>query len=182
MGRVNKYVVTRDTKGWYKFSAGYVEYHRDLVTINELSHGLVDGGGLYKLDEANKFVILYGKSDDFGYPKEPKIAFAECYDKILQEIEDAYYYGQGVEISLDGYGIKYIDEKGIEHVVEKGKQQMQRYYCMPKEIQETSNKLLMQAESVLPKPSKHRGGRFDPKDAEKKKKAKRRAQKKARRK
>lgn len=182
MKKQNKYIVFKNQFGGYSFKAGYVEYHRDLTTTEMLARGLVAGGGLFKLDEERKVVLLYGKSDDFGFPKEPGKSFSECYGEILKEVENAFYYGHKTEVSISEYGIAYIDEKGVEHVVKGSNKEMQTYHGLPKELIDTRDRLLMQSESVLPRVSKHRGGRFEPKNAEKKKKAKRRAQKKARRK
>lgn len=65
----DKYVVLKDTPGEWGVALDHVEYHRELCNTEELAHGLVDGGGMWRVNHNNKNILFYGKSDDFGYPK-----------------------------------------------------------------------------------------------------------------
>ena len=181
--KFNKYIVTTDKNGRYGFCAGHVEFHRELASIDELSKGLVDGGGMFKVDEEKKQIVLYGKSEDFGYPKNQEEAFSQCCNLIKTEIAYAVSHGGEVDDFSD-YKVVYVDELGNEHSVEQKAVQGTPEY----RLWEKHSLWKSVAPTVEPyvysdpiRVSKHRGGRFEPKNAEKKKKAKRRAQKKARR-
>lgn len=56
-----KFIINQD--GVLKF--GHVYLHRDLLASNEQCPY---GGGLWKIDEGRRAILLYGRSFDFGTP------------------------------------------------------------------------------------------------------------------
>lgn len=65
--KVRKFIVIEDKKGEPHVRLGYVEFHRHLLNKGEDGCRVL-GGGKYRVngDEDNKYVLLYGRSDDFG--------------------------------------------------------------------------------------------------------------------
>ena len=56
-----KFIINQD--GVLKF--GHVYLHRELLNYNEQCPY---GGGLWKIDEGRRAILLYGRSFDFGTP------------------------------------------------------------------------------------------------------------------
>ena len=56
-----KFIITQD--GILKF--GHVYLHKDLLEYGE---NCTYGGGLWKIDESRRAILLYGRSFDFGAP------------------------------------------------------------------------------------------------------------------
>lgn len=56
-----KFIINQE--GILKF--GVVDLHRDLLEMGETCP---NGGGLWRVDEARRAILLYGRSFDFGKP------------------------------------------------------------------------------------------------------------------
>ena len=67
-----KYIVIEDSVEGIEIRFGYVEYHKHLAPMTSVrgmyrkSNVDILGGGQFKIDEENKKIILFGKSDDYG--------------------------------------------------------------------------------------------------------------------
>ena len=114
-----KYIFVEDHLGTYDFRCGYVEFHRHLLTSKEYSYTKVNGGGKFEIEIQNKRIKLYGKSDDFGYPKDIEKVLRQCYVQLMNEIEEFYYYYTKDEIDTSEYTLVYEDEQGKEHIVKR---------------------------------------------------------------
>lgn len=68
MEKANKYILLR-YKDKADIRCGFVFRHADLLGKNESDQDVL-GGGYFKFDDDIGAVILYGKSDDYGYPKD----------------------------------------------------------------------------------------------------------------
>lgn len=176
-----KYVIVKH-RGSYCFRAYYVNMHRDLLDRYEIYNHLCDGGGFWGVDGENHRVTLYDSSSDFGRPKHIEEAIrndGERLLKLLGEVGDK----EGNKFDLTGYDVTYMDAIGHRHVVKP-------WTTEEREELRKRNEEMMQEEIAKEtevwasgkNPHKHRGGRQEPKDYVKKKKAKRRQQKQARRK
>lgn len=177
----NKYIIVNKRPAGLGFKAGRVEFHRDLASYDELAGRDVAGGGMFRVDKEGKNVVLYGKSDDFGVPDDMDFKVASLYGEILEKV--SLVCGGD---DLSDYAIQYVDKSGETHAVERPDDGMPPVvvYGTP----ESGSTLEIIPDSALdpiyrhsPRVSKHAGGRFVKKDAAKKKKAKRRAQGRARR-
>ena len=185
----NKYVVIKDTPGEWGVALGYVEYHRHLCTTEEIAHGLVDGGGLWRVDHDNKNILFYGSSDDFGYPKNLGEALSACYSGIKDQIADLLHSMEDKDYDLTEYTITYAD-KGVTTLLDLdpdkvhlvvprhggiyggGNYDLQTFHMLPKD----NSGIYTMA------PQKSKGvPKVKPKNYDKKKKAKRKAQKQSRR-
>ena len=91
MERHLKYIIYQE-KGKQYFSGGYVEFHRQLVPSSSRNSYLYDncviGGGKFKIDDANKQIIFYGSSDDFGSvdKKLLKKVLEDCRPHVCDDI------------------------------------------------------------------------------------------------
>lgn len=171
-----KYVIVKHG-GLYEFRARYVDYHRTLLSFDEIRKGMCDGGGFWGVDGEQKRVTLYDSSSDFGRPKNIEAAIRQDGAHLL-EMLGKVCDKTGEEHDLSDYTIAYDDAIGHRHVV-------QPPYNQQPDIMETSQMLHNYADagisasfSINPK----RVTKQQPKDAWKKKKAKRRQQKQSRRK
>lgn len=63
-----KFIITAD--GVLKF--GKVYHHRDLLGHDE---ACLYGGGLWRIDEARKAVLLFGRSFEFGTPEFSRLTY-----------------------------------------------------------------------------------------------------------
>lgn len=189
----NKYVVLKDTPGEWGVALGYVEYHRHLCNTEELAHGLVDGGGMWRIDHNDKNILFYGKSDDFGYPKHIAEALSACFNGIKDQIADLLYTMDGKDYDLTEYTITYADE-GINtmldldpdkvHLVTPryggiyggGNYEIKSYGAIP-----TGTAGLYGSPYTMPSYKPKGVPKIKPKNYDKKKKAKRKAQKQSRR-
>lgn len=63
--KVNKFVLVQKEEGVTEIRFGCVEVHDDLVHEGEKCLG----GGLFKVKEDTRQVLMWDKSHDFGYPK-----------------------------------------------------------------------------------------------------------------
>ena len=188
--KVNKYVVLKDgaNQRW-GVSLGHVEFHRELCTTEDLAHGLVDGGGMWHVDHEAKVIIFYGKSDDFGYPKNIADALSACYAGIKDEVADLLDTMEGKDYDLTNYSIAYADE-GINLLssIEEDSLHMvaPRHGGVdnggPVEIRNFHG-MVPTIEPYMYAPSYKSKGvpKIKPKNYDKKKKAKRKAQKQSRR-
>ena len=168
-----KYVVIKDGPGEWGVALGYVEFHRDLCETEEIAHGLVDGGGLWDVDHNDKKIKFYGKSDDFGYPKDIEGALSSCYVGIKQQVSEILEtFGENHEVN--DYEICYVDELGVSHTVTQRITAAQHDYIL---------RNYMNNGYFTNMPSYKTSGipKVKPKNYDKKKKAKRKAQKQSRR-
>lgn len=162
----NKYIVLKENGRW-GLALGYVEFHRELATTEELAHGMVKGGGMFKVDHAEKQILFYGKSDDFGYPDDIDVALASCYYEAKGEIADME------NTNLDDYTIWYMDELGNKVEVTPVRQAT--------EMDIKAYGMLPNVSTYYPPMAKGKNSKNQvAKNAKKKAKAKRRAQKQAR--
>lgn len=92
----NKFIITLD--GELKF--GNVYLHKDLIPYGEDS---CHGGGLWRIDNQNGRIILYGRSFDFGLPQ------FEYYKKCRKA---------DFPLSL-GYPVYYLRTFGEEEILEE---------------------------------------------------------------
>ena len=175
-----KYVIVKH-RGSYCFRAAYTDCHRSLLDKDEIYNHLCDGGGFWGVDGENHRVTLYDSSSDFGRPKHIEEAIrndGERLLKLLGEIGDK----EGNKYDLTGYDVTYMDAIGHRHIVkpwttEEREEMMKRREAM--EESEIARQTTVWASGS--NPHKHIGGRQEPKDYRKKKKAKRKMQKQSRR-
>ena len=171
-----KYVIVKHG-GRYEFRARYVDYHRTLLSYDEIRMGMCDGGGFWGLDGEQKRVTLYDSSSDFGRPKNIEVAIRQDGAHLL-EMLGKVCDKTGEEHDLSDYTIAYDDAIGHRHVV-------QPPYNQQPDIMETSQVLHNYADAGISASfsiNKKKTPKQQPKDAWKKKKAKRRQQKQSRRK
>lgn len=178
-----KYVIVKH-RGSYCFRAAYTDYHRALLSEEEIYNHLCDGGGFWGVDGENHRVTLYDSSSDFGRPKHIEEAIrndGERLLKLLGEIGDK----EGNKYDLTGYDVTYMDAIGHRHVVKPWTAEEREEIRKRNEEREREEIAKQSAVCLYASdhnPHKHIGGRQDPKDYAKKKKAKRRQQKQAQRK
>ncbi len=171
-----KYVIVKHG-GRYEFRARYVDYHRTLLSFDEIRRGMCDGGGFWGVDGEQKRVTLYDSSSDFGRPKNIEAAIRQDGAHLL-EMLGKVCDKTGEEHDLSDYTIAYDDAIGHRHVV-------QPPYNQQPDIMETSQVLHNYADHGIRASfsiNKKKAPKQQPKDAWKKKKAKRRQQKQSRRK
>ena len=171
-----KYVIVKHG-GRYEFRARYVDYHRTLLSYDEIRMGMCDGGGFWGVDGEQKRVTLYDSSSDFGRPKNIEVAIRQDGAHLL-EMLGKVCDKTGDEHDLSDYTIAYDDAIGHRHVV-------QPPYNQQPDIMETSQVLHNYADYGIRASfsiNKKKTPKQQPKDAWKKKKAKRRQQKQSRRK
>lgn len=171
-----KYVIVKHG-GRYEFRARYVDYHRTLLSFDEIRRGMCDGGGFWGVDGEQKRVTLYDSSSDFGRPKNIEAAIRQDGVHLL-EMLGKVCDKTGEEHDLSDYTIAYDDAIGHRHVV-------QPPYNQQPDIMETSQVLHNYADAGISASfsiNKKKTPKQQPKDAWKKKKAKRRQQKQSRRK
>ena len=171
-----KYVIVKHG-GRYEFRARYVDYHRTLLSFDEIRRGMCDGGGFWGVDGEQKRVTLYDSSSDFGRPKNIEAAIRQDGAHLL-EMLGKVCDKTGEEHDLSDYTIAYDDAIGHRHIV-------QPPYNQQPDIMETSQVLHNYADAGISASfsiNKKKTPKQQPKDAWKKKKAKRRQQKQSRRK
>ena len=171
-----KYVIVK-YGGRYEFRARYVDYHRTLLSYDEIRRGMCDGGGFWGVDGEQKRVTLYDSSSDFGRPKNIEAAIRQDGAHLL-EMLGKVCDKTGEEHDLSDYTIAYDDAIGHRHVV-------QPPYNQQPDIMETSQVLHNYADAGISASvsiNKKKTSKQQPKDVWKKKKAKRRQQKQSRRK
>ena len=78
-----KYVIVKHG-GRYEFRARYVDYHRTLLSYDEIRRGMCDGGGFWGVDGEQKRVTLYDSSSDFGRPKNIEAAIRQDGANLLE--------------------------------------------------------------------------------------------------
>lgn len=179
----NKYIIVRNGRGGLAFEAGYVEFHRHLATDDELMNREVVGGGLFRLDREGKNVVLYGSSDDFGAPDDLDTIAAILSKEILERVSEVFELVHHEEADLSGYKIQCVDKSGGTHTVDPDAPIKTSVVNGPPRTDLSFNAPVVEEYFHDPslRVSKHAGGRFEKKDAEKKRKSKRRAQRRARR-
>ena len=170
----NKYIVLKEDGRW-GMALGFVEYHRELASTEELAHGMVKGGGKFKIDHDEKQILFYGKSDDFGYPKDIDVALASCYYQVRDEIADLEFCRTHEDCDLHDYTMWYQDTLGnnveVTPVRQATQMDINTYGMLPNGVP-----------TYYPPMAKGKNSKNQvAKDAKKKAKAKRRAQKQARR-
>ena len=174
-----KYVIIKH-RGSYCFRAAYTDMHRSLLGKDEIMTGACDGGGFWGVDGENHSVTLYDSSSDFGRPKHIEEAIrndGERLLKLLGEVGDK----QGNKFDLTGYDVTYIDAIGHRHIVKPLTAEEREEIRKRREAEMAGEQVKNPTMWASGKnPHKHYGGRQDPKDYAKKKKAKRRQQKQAR--
>lgn len=120
--KYEKYILVYES-GMYDFRCGYVEYHAHLATDAERRANLIDGGGRFVIDENKKEVRLWGSSDDFGYPKNIEKALKQCYNQLMRDINEYYYYKTNGEkdLNMDEFKLVYVDQNNEGHEIPKRK-------------------------------------------------------------
>lgn len=120
--KYEKYILVYES-GMYDFRCGYVEYHAHLATDAEIKAHLVDGGGRFVIKEDLKEIQLWGSSDDFGYPKNIEKALKQCYNQLMRDINEYYYYKTNGEkdLNMDEFRLVYIDQNNVGHEIPKRK-------------------------------------------------------------
>ena len=155
-------------------------YRRELEPKYVIIKHACDGGGFWGVDGENHRVTLYDSSSDFGRPKHIEEAIrndGERLLKLLGEIGDK----QGNKFDLTGYDVTYIDAIGHRHIVKPLTAEEREELRKRREAEMANEQVKNPTMWASGKnPHKHYGGRQDPKDYAKKKKAKRRQQKQAR--
>ena len=111
-----KYVVVKNG-GRYVFRARYTDYHRSMLSYDEIRMGRCDGGGFWGVDGETKRVTLYDSSSDFGRPKNIEAAIRQDGAHLL-ELLGRECDKSGEVIDLSDYTITYVDAIGHRHVVE----------------------------------------------------------------
>lgn len=171
-----KYVIVKHG-GRYEFRARYVDYHRTLLSYDEIRMGMCDGGGFWGVDGEQKRVTLYDSSSDFGRPKNIEAAIRQDGAHLL-EMLGKVCDKTGEEHDLSDYTIAYDDAIGHRHVI-------QPPYNQQPDIMEMSQVFHNYADAGIRASfciNTNKTPKQQPKDAWKKKKAKRRQQKQSRRK
>ena len=115
----NKYIIlVKD--GNVEFRCGYVIRHAHLLK-NSSEEQYVIGGGKFAFSDEDNAVILYGASDDYGYPRDIKDNLKKCYDSAMTALGDEYYYHfkEDVEMPSD-YRLLYTDPFGVTRDAKSG--------------------------------------------------------------
>ena len=171
-----KYVVVKNG-GRYEFRARYTDYHRSMLSYDEIRTGRCDGGGFWGVDGETKRVTLYDSSSDFGRPKNIEAAIRQDGAHLL-ELLGRECDKSGEVIDLSDYTITYMDAIGHRHIVEPP-------YNQQPDIMETSQMLHNYADAGISASVKVRKNtNYTPPSNlnRKKKKAKAKQQKQSRRK
>ena len=171
-----KYVVVKNG-GRYGFRARYTDYHRSMLSYDEIRTGRCDGGGFWGVDGETKRVTLYDSSSDFGRPKNIEAAIRQDGAHLL-ELLGRECDKSGDVIDLSDYTITYMDAIGHRHIVEPP-------YNQQPDIMETSQMLHNYADAGISASVKVRKNtNYTPPSNlnRKKKKAKAKQQKQSRRK
>ena len=76
--RFQKYIILKNQfTNEVKIRIGYPMFHEDLITKTDKKNGFkCVGGGQWSLNYGNKTISLFGKSCDFGRPKNNDIELA----------------------------------------------------------------------------------------------------------
>lgn len=104
-----------------EFRCDYVEFHMDLLSDKELTGCATNGGGEFNLDFDNKEIILYGRSCDYGRPREIENTIQKCYDQILDAVDDFWWCYTETDYNFKNFKIAYLDDYKEKHVVKKKK-------------------------------------------------------------
>jgi hypothetical protein len=72
----HKFLIVNNQFRWSRS----IDYHFELLSSNECRKDAI-GGGLFYIDQLNKKIFLYHKSEDFGYVNKADMLL-NCY-KIL---------------------------------------------------------------------------------------------------
>lgn len=101
---MNKFVLIEKPDNCAELVLGDVEFHRNLLWKGQKCLG----GGFFKVKEDNRQIIMWGKSDDYGYPK---FKGNQCYaDWEILEINGidainhtdwSFYYLPDVSMPID---------------------------------------------------------------------------------
>jgi hypothetical protein len=124
----NKYIIlVKD--GNVEFRCGYVIRHAHLLN-NSSEEKYVIGGGKFAFSDEDNAVILYGESDDYGYPKDIKENLKKCYDSAMIALGDEYYYHfkDDEEMPYD-YRLVYTDPFGVTRDVKTEKVVLLKTRC-----------------------------------------------------
>lgn len=124
----NKYIIlVKD--GNVEFRCGYVIRHAHLLN-NSSEEKYVIGGGKFTFSDEDNAVILYGESDDYGYPKDIKENLKKCYDSAMTALGDEYYYHfKDDEEMPSDYRLVYADHFGITRDVKTEKVVLLKTRC-----------------------------------------------------
>lgn len=118
MEKANKYILLR-YKDKADIRCGFVFRHADLLGRNESDQDVL-GGGYFKFDDDIGAVILYGKSDDYGYPKDLEGYLKKMpKDYLMGAFGEEYYWhftDQEREMPAD-YKLMITDLNGMTKVV-----------------------------------------------------------------
>ena len=92
MEKANKYILIK-FGNLADFRCGFVFRHADLCP-SHVSDQDVLGGGYFEFDDAAQTVRLYGKSDDYGYPKnlENYLKNPVIRKVVMEELGEEYYW------------------------------------------------------------------------------------------
>jgi hypothetical protein len=120
MEKANKYILVNEVDG-VDFRCGFVFRHADLLSRCE-SDNFVLGGGRFCFDEKNKAVILYGSSDDYGYPQDFGEILKRIYDNVRFCLGEEYYwhYSEDEKEMPLSWRVLYTDPMGITRDAKTG--------------------------------------------------------------
>lgn len=120
MEKANKYILVKGVNS-VDFRCGFVFRHADLLSRYESDNSVL-GGGRFCFDEENKAVILYGSSDDYGYPQDLGEILKKIYDNVRFCLEEEYYwhYSEDEKEMPLSWRVLYTDLKGITRDAKTG--------------------------------------------------------------
>lgn len=120
MEKANKYILVKGVNS-VDFRCGFVFRHADLLSRYESDNSVL-GGGRFCFDEKNKAVILYGSSDDYGYPQDLGEILKKIYDNVRFCLEEEYYwhYSEDEKEMPLSWRVLYTDPKGITRDAKTG--------------------------------------------------------------
>ena len=114
MEKSNKYILLK-YKDKTDIRCGFVFRHADLLRKNESDKDVL-GGGYFIFDDVIGAVILYGKSDDYGYPQNLEELLKKMPNDYLMRVFGEEYYWSEDGIPAD-YKLMITDSDGKTTVV-----------------------------------------------------------------
>jgi len=124
----NKYIILVKN-GNVEFRCGYVIRHAHLLNKPDEDQYVI-GGGKFAFSDEDNAVVLYGASDDYGYPRNIGENLKKCYASAMESLGDEYYYHfKEYEEMPDGYRLVYVDPFGVSRDVNTGKVVLLKTRC-----------------------------------------------------
>ena len=121
MEKANKYILVKEVNS-VDFRCGFVFRHADLLEGYESDNSVL-GGGRFKFDEENKAVIIYGSSDDYGYPRDLGEILKRIYYNVRFCLGEEYYWHHSEDNDEEmpsSWRILYTDPRGITRDAKTG--------------------------------------------------------------